>query len=145
VTDQKGKFLYNLKYPVTDDQIRGKILLNNCFVHSSILYRRQLALELKGYNEQARVEDYDLWLRMGSKMKFANLNRIATQHTFNSSGVTYSDNKSRIVFALKAIKKYRTNYPHFLRAYAKWMIQYILVLLLGSNFFVRLKSYFIHS
>lgn len=76
VCDSGGAELYRYITPQTDKHIRHAILGKNCFVHSSVVFRRVLALSLGGYSESKdvlHIEDYHLWLRMGLMGKLANL------------------------------------------------------------------------
>lgn len=63
--DIYGNILYKLKLPETDAYIKWTLLFENCIVHSSAFYKRDLSMKLDGYNEQfKRAQDYDLWSKM---------------------------------------------------------------------------------
>jgi glycosyltransferase involved in cell wall biosynthesis len=54
--------------------LRTQLLLRNCFVHSSVVYRRRAGLEAGLYNEEIRIaEDYDFWLRLSCIGSIRNL------------------------------------------------------------------------
>ncbi|KKQ40653.1 MAG: Glycosyl transferase, family 2 [Candidatus Magasanikbacteria bacterium GW2011_GWA2_37_8] len=102
-----------------DEEIRKKILSSNQFVHSSVMFRKKVAESVGGYGEFSVGEDYDLFLRMGLKGKFANLTDILVYYRRHSSNVTW---KNRVISAkehLKIIKKYKKLYPNFLLALLK--------------------------
>lgn len=46
------------------ESIGKKIPYRSCFVHPSVLYKKDVILKLRGYNSGFNSEDYDLWLRM---------------------------------------------------------------------------------
>ncbi len=75
IIDQAGSVIGKINFEQTDERIRNKLLFSNQFVHSSIMYRREVALEIGGYKEYKLGEDYDLILRMGKKGKLMNLSR----------------------------------------------------------------------
>ena len=64
-----------LNYPVSDQDIEFKILVNNCIVHPAAMIRRSV---LEQYNiryekEFSPAEDYALWCRLLGKTEFHNL------------------------------------------------------------------------
>jgi glycosyltransferase involved in cell wall biosynthesis len=65
-----------LRHPTTDAELRFGLLFRNYFVHSSVLIRRNVLMELGGYcTDPARQppEDYELWCRISRDHKMANL------------------------------------------------------------------------
>lgn len=65
-----------LKHPTSDAELRFGLLFRNYFVHSSVLIRRDILLELGGYctdPERQPPEDYELWSRISRSYKLANL------------------------------------------------------------------------
>lgn len=65
----------NIQYPTTDAAIRYAVIYHNPFVHSSVMIRSSI---LVNYDfmfdvDQIHVEDYDLWIRILSVSKVANL------------------------------------------------------------------------
>jgi glycosyltransferase involved in cell wall biosynthesis len=122
-----GKKLYNFKPAVLDLEIRRQILLRNCFIHSSILVRKDALKQAGGYKADKKyVEDYSLWLELGKKYKFGNIPEIMVSYRVNKSGVTQTKNKEQIKAALALIKEYKGAYPQYNRALFKWSLQYIL-------------------
>ncbi len=49
---------------LTPSDISRNIYVESPFAHPSVVYRKQLVMQLGGYFEQEWAEDYDLWLRM---------------------------------------------------------------------------------
>lgn len=59
---------------VSSTFLRFQLLFRNCFVHSSVVYRREAALTSGLYNEQIRIaEDYDFVMRLATVGKIKNL------------------------------------------------------------------------
>lgn len=48
----------------TPEQIKRKIIFENCIAHPTVMMRAELVKELKYSKKQKNVEDYDLWLRV---------------------------------------------------------------------------------
>lgn len=64
------------RHPVTDDELRLRLLWNNPFVHSSVVFRRSAFDLAGGYGTDPVVsfpEDYDLWSRMAPLGELANI------------------------------------------------------------------------
>src|SRR3989344_5200202 len=61
VVDEKGKEIFRHINPELDKNIRREILKKNCFFHSSVVFRKNIALECGGYSESEdikHIEDY---------------------------------------------------------------------------------------
>lgn len=57
--------------------LRWLLLFGNCFVHSTVMFRREAVESLGGYDEtMPRGEDYDLYLRLASHGRIVFLNDI---------------------------------------------------------------------
>jgi glycosyltransferase involved in cell wall biosynthesis len=123
-TAMDGKKLYDFKPPTEDARIRKQLLLRNCFVHSSIMARRSLVIQAGSYSPiEQYVEDYGLWLRLGRVSGLANLPQIMVRYRVNPSGITRTKNLAQAKAALSLIKRQKNNYPGFLKAWVKWIVQ----------------------
>lgn len=69
-----GTIVRTLTPPTDDRAIRRALRRHNPFLHTSVMFRREL-LDLTGaYDERLRVaQDYDLWLRMSRRTRLAAL------------------------------------------------------------------------
>ena len=65
----------HVEQPLRDRDIRRALLLGNPFCHPSVVFRRQIIIEVGGYLGSLHAEDYDLWSRLAlnRSLKFANL------------------------------------------------------------------------
>lgn len=121
--DKEGKELGRYLIPKRDKDIRKVILVNNVFVHSTVLFRRDVFEEVGGYDEQFIFgEDMELWLRMGKLGKFYNFQEFFTyyldheysdpSHTSRSCGI-----RRRVILNIKLRKKYRNDYIGYRKAF----------------------------
>lgn len=121
--NEEGQELYRGFKPETDYDIRKKILIRNCFIHSAVMLRKDVAIRVGGYDESSDVrnfEDYDLWLKLGVVGNLANLRIIGIRKSLRSGSII-SDNKGRsfkqriqfILRRIQFIKKYRGHYPNY--------------------------------
>ncbi|MFA6385997.1 MAG: glycosyltransferase [Candidatus Paceibacterota bacterium] len=129
VIDENGLELFRYLLPENDGDIRKKILGKNCFVHSSVMFRKNLALIFGGYSEDAAVkhiEDYDLWLKMGTAGKLANLPIYAVKFTLRGGSISSVNKIEQFKKNINLAKKYKNKYPNYfgalIRAYARIIV-----------------------
>jgi hypothetical protein len=100
--------------PEDDKELRKLMLTANPFAHSSVLYHREAALSLGGYDSGLlRGKDLDLILRLGKKGKVAVLPerclkyREASNKERNIIVARLKDAKA----TLKVVRRYKKDYP----------------------------------
>lgn len=91
VWDENNVFKLMLSLPSTDFFLRERLLFDNPFIHSSVIFRRSL-LEICGpYDPEfagSAMEDYELWSRMSNYCKIANLSEILQVYREVSGSIT---------------------------------------------------------
>ena len=142
--DEQNNTLFTLSFPQSDEAIRAEILKHNCFIHSSVVFRTSVVRSLGGYkNTYGYVEDYELWLLLGTRYKFAVLPLNAVSYRINSKGLTQTRAVPQWKAFISLMKQYRTYYPGFYPAYVKLSIQTLALQLFGPKFLNRIKKQFI--
>jgi glycosyltransferase involved in cell wall biosynthesis len=71
------------KHPVSSEAIRLMLLLDNPFVHSSMLLRRDAVVRVGAYCEDRNrqpPEDYELWSRLAADYPLANIGSVLTAY-----------------------------------------------------------------
>lgn len=112
--DKNGREMSRYLNPLTDKTIRVKILSQNAFAHSSLMYRREAVLALGGYDPAINgIEDYDLWLKIGSRWQFANLPDYALKYRVHGSNISLTDRKRLMRINIDLIKKNKRIYPRY--------------------------------
>jgi len=136
VVDENGKELYRYLLPEDDAELRNKILTKNCFTHSSVLFRKEIALKFGGYSEEKTVrhiEDYDLWLKMGTVGKLRNLPRYAVSFMLRQGAISSRNKIEQLKKIIKLIRNYKDQYPNYCVSFAKGYFR-----LLGYYLFICL-------
>ncbi len=123
VVDDDGKKLFEQLYPKSDADIRSGILARNYFTHSGVLYRKNIFDRLGGYRDMRLAEDYDLWLRMGSIGKFANLDTFCINWTYRKGSASAKKKWKMNVVTLRLMWTYRKQYPHVVRALVRGIVR----------------------
>ena len=92
---ENGRVAGVLRYgPSGRDMERRLLSLGNCVSTSAVVVRRNLVVELGGFSERpdyVTAEDYDLWIRLASRCRFAFINEVLGEyvlHGVNMSGAT---------------------------------------------------------
>lgn len=106
----------------TDSQIKERIVYCNPFLHSAVLFRTEVLQSIGGYNEDFKyTQDYELWIRIMSKYKVANLSDILVSRRFSKNMISVKQEKEQRFFALKAkilaiklLKKDILSYKHLI-------------------------------
>ncbi len=109
--DQKGNALSKLQYPTEDSHIRPYFLFENCFVHSSVLFRSSCIGN--GYdNVYKYAQDYDFWLSICTKTKVANIPEFMVAYRKNPGGLSQRHYKDQIRETIQIIKSHKHSYPY---------------------------------
>jgi glycosyltransferase EpsE len=99
--------------PESDSQIRNTILFRNNFFTSTVMFRRQAAIDAGGFVKDANdfAEDYDLWLRLGKTGKMYNFQELFTAYREPS----YNKERFKAFLAkqLRLIKARKGDYPYY--------------------------------
>ncbi len=120
VINEEGKELFRYVLPEKDEDIRNRILSKNCFVNSSTLFKKRAALNFGGYDESVstlHIEDYDLWLKLGTIGKFANLREYSVIFMERHNSVSSQNRITQAKRVIFEIKKFRYAYPKFIKGY----------------------------
>src|SRR5262245_3154447 len=97
LVNEAGKAMTLLKRPETDLEIRWTCLLNNPFVHSTMMIRRQVLVDHNlNYDPAFRTaQDYDLWTRILKRQRGANFAEPLIRYRIRS-GVTQTRRKEQL-------------------------------------------------
>lgn len=117
VVDAEDKEIVTIKPETTDEAIRQKLLLQNQFIHSSVLFRKD---SLPRYNERYFIwEDLAAWLDIGCNFKFSNIPKIYTAYKKHDANISQTRKIKGVVTLGEIIKDHKNNYPHSLKARLK--------------------------
>lgn len=114
IVDANGNELFRFLNPSSDHSIRRRFLFKNCFTHSSVMFRNDAALRFGGYDEKPEgrhVEDYDLWLKLGTVGKLANLPLYAVRLTLHPGTISSQNKVEQFQKSLALVRRHGKNYP----------------------------------
>jgi hypothetical protein len=75
--DAKGASMGTVRFPLSDPEIREAMERDNPICHPAVMFRKAAAEAAGGYRKALLdADDYDLWLRMAERTRFANLGEV---------------------------------------------------------------------
>jgi cellulose synthase/poly-beta-1,6-N-acetylglucosamine synthase-like glycosyltransferase len=90
--DNHGRVLGTIDLPTTHLAIRWGSLFDNPFIHTSVLFRREVVRELGGYDEQWSIcQDYELWNRIAGRCRVGNLRERLVFYRENPTSMMQSE------------------------------------------------------
>jgi glycosyltransferase involved in cell wall biosynthesis len=128
IVTEKGVVLAVYVLPQTDAEIRSRILSKNCFLHPSIVARKDAIEHAGNYGESRSVqhiEDYALWLALGTEGKYANLPFNGVALTVHTGSLTFQHRLSQARRMRSIIGQYKQEYPRFIFSYILLSIRVI--------------------
>lgn len=138
--DTNGKFLFTLKHPTSYSQIKKKMYLNSTFLHSSVLYRREVAEVIGEYSDQYKKggEDYDYMFRVMSKYHVENYPETLVNITVTKHGLSSQQRFSQVLNRIRIIGNnfYFGFYPIF------GIIRNIILLVAPRNLGLKIRKLF---
>lgn len=108
-----------------DTTIRKYISGSNQFAHSSVIIRKSILDKVWYYIDSdvtKHTEDYDLWLRVGKKSKFDNLQEYCVKYRERRWSISWQKRFKQLSNALRVYLQYRNDYPHTF----SWIIKHLI-------------------
>ena len=94
-----------IKYPLKNDLIKKKIILQNTFCHGSVMIVKKVITSLKGYREKFYAsQDYDLWLRLIEKYSVENIDLPLYQRIISPDSISFKNKDTQKRFADYALE-----------------------------------------
>lgn len=124
VIDEEDVERFRYQKLEADAAIRYKALFSNPFTHSTVMFRRNVALEVGGYGNFKNAEDWELWLKMGARGKFYNFQEYFTRYLMTEQSKSFLFKRSQSKEILRIVRAHKKEYPNFYMAYAVNLAQY---------------------
>ncbi len=114
--DKKGNELLRILPPEQDGHIRQKILLKNQFVHSSVVFKKKDWESAGRYDEQFLYCDWTLWMEFGKQGKLYNFPEYFVDYLKWENNITNFNVRKNLKEEIEVRKKYRGDYPNYVKA-----------------------------
>ena len=99
-------------YDRRNGPLKKNIYLKCPFAHPNVMIKRDSLLGVGGYDQNFRfAEDYELWLRLASRGKFANLSFVTTHYRTYSEQVSAVNKELTLVNMVRAFLNFERLLP----------------------------------
>lgn len=85
------------RHPISNDELRVRLLFSVCFVHPSVMIRRKLLVDTNNYYDPqyTSAQDYDLWCRLADYTQFATIPKTLMKYRVLPNSVSALANNSK--------------------------------------------------
>jgi glycosyltransferase involved in cell wall biosynthesis len=125
VVDGCGRELYRFLKKEKDVDIRRYALSANPFAHTTVVFRRAEALSVGGYGKWSYAEDWELWLKLGTRGRVYNFPRYFTSYLFNNQNKSFVFQRIQTRTILSFLWLHRRDYPNFFFGFVLNIMQYV--------------------
>jgi len=117
--NEKGQEVSERLNPETDQEIRKAMLLSCPFTHGTTVFRKKAWQIAGGYYEEVpdSSEDWELWLKFGKMGKLYNFPEYFLCYSEGQENRSNFNRRENLRFNIELIKKYRQDYPNFLKGF----------------------------
>lgn len=124
VIDERGREQYRSTFKNSDKEIRRCILAENQFIHSSVVIRMSALRTVGMYDTNIRyAQDFELWLRIGTRFHFANLPQHAILLRVSNTSVSSVHSRAQFLSFVKSAYRYRRSYAGFLSNLPRYALE----------------------
>ncbi|MAP81641.1 MAG: glycosyl transferase family 2 [Aequorivita sp.] len=107
MVDTKGNFLYTLKHPTADKEIKNKMYLNSMFVHPTVIFRKEVLQIIGNYPTKYKAaEDYAFFFEISKKLKVENLPEALLIYKIDPNSISSTKRKIQVKNRIKVIWKH---------------------------------------
>ncbi|MCX6282497.1 MAG: glycosyltransferase [Bacteroidetes bacterium] len=105
MTDMDGNYIFTSSLPLEDEDIRKVLEKENCFVHSSTFFRKEVALKIGGYNEAVKLyfNDYIFLYQLTRLGKARNFRQPLVRYRMVPSSISLKIRDAKFRSLLKEI------------------------------------------
>ncbi|GIK40756.1 MAG: hypothetical protein BroJett011_45890 [Chloroflexota bacterium] len=95
--DEYNQILWQWQQPLSDMEIKWRLLIDNAFGHSTTMFRRLAAAEVGNYPAERIVcQDYALWSAMAQRFSLANLVEILVHRRDTGGGISNEQQSEQV-------------------------------------------------
>lgn len=114
VVDGEGREKFRYQRPVTDEEIRRRVLYANPMIHSTGVYRRAALEKIGRYDATlAGFQDWDVWLKLLGEGKLYNFPEPLVYYTLWEGGGSFNNQRRNTESAVKIVLRHRARFGFF--------------------------------
>lgn len=100
------------EYPLTDFEIKLRLLTSNCILHPTVMFRRRGA-DFRYSTEFQFAQDYELWLRLVEDKTYANLPDVLLLQRRHDGAVSFEKRAEQKRLAGVALQRFARDFASF--------------------------------
>lgn len=97
--------LEECRFECDSEKIPVNLLFHNVFAQSAVMMRRSILTDAPYREDFPPAEDYDLWVRIASKCRIANLPRVLVKYRKHAEGVSWRKTEAMEASVVKNIRQ----------------------------------------
>jgi len=102
--DEEGHEIGTEVYPESDKGIRSIMFVHNPFIHGTVVIRASVLAACGPYDARyLHNEDYDLWLRVASRYRVANLPDVLLRRRVHGGSITFRETVAQTGYRARTI------------------------------------------
>jgi len=107
-----GKNKKLIMAPLKDYDIKNELLKQNCLIHPTLAFKKNILEKINGYNEYFKfAQDYEFYLRaMTLDLKFETIGEVLIDKIYSNDNITVRKRKQQLFYELAAKSLYFANY-----------------------------------
>jgi glycosyltransferase involved in cell wall biosynthesis len=138
----------NTTFPLTDKDIRNVILWICPFLHSSVVYNKALAIDIKWYSKKYKYAmDYKFFMDIMKQSKWANLEDVTTSYQMNWENISKQHKIKQLKEILNIAFINQYDFPNWKKSIIFETINLLFFILANNDFYdksrPRLKQQYI--
>lgn len=104
--NENGKFLFNIKPPIADKEIRKEMKSKCSFIHPSVMFKASIIKEIGKYpiNYKA-AEDFAFFTNILRKYKGQNIDQVLVIIEINTKGISIQNRNKQIKSKIRILKE----------------------------------------
>ncbi|WP_166921427.1 glycosyltransferase [Flavobacterium poyangense] len=131
--DENDVFLYSIRLPLKDQDIKNKMFFNSMLIHPAILFSVEILKKVGFYPLNYKsAEDYAFFFMISKTFKMANIEEYLTQIEINGNGISLKRRRQQVKSRIVIIKEnfYFGFYPIYglIRNYMLLYLPYYFIL-----------------
>lgn len=104
-----GKYLKKMNLSANDEDIKSNLLFSNCFIQSSMMFRRDILVQ-NPYDEAFPLaKDYNLWCILSEKYKLKNLSAHLVKYRWHATNESLKKKELMTSLTKKVMKRQLDN------------------------------------
>jgi glycosyltransferase involved in cell wall biosynthesis len=93
--DEDSGIFGQVYYLDRNQDIQIEFMVRNPFAHGTVMIRRQVLIDVGGYDASQPIEDYELWWRVAKKHQVTNIAELLYGYRVLPSGISHSGSDQR--------------------------------------------------